>query len=265
MKEYFYQRDRKVVEYCSKCMESTQRFYVESEIFDNPRRIVDVYTPCRLCYPDDFKMYYNWRVHCLTKDQKRKNDIAHLGLQYGSPDNFKDIDLKFYADNDKSIASDLDLFVTKFIENFKPNALFYGKAGTGKTMAAFAICNALQYELYYPKYITHSQLKNAIIRSYNDRNTPQILNHYINADILFLDEFGSITQTESDKAWLFDIIDGRYLNKRPTVLIVNIEIGDLKKFLYDQLGYRAYDRFRGNVESYCFEGESYRGKRYDGN
>lgn len=256
MRQYFYQRDFRRIKKCESCGQHYDGLYVESE--KNGDSITDYYTPCRDCEKQDFEAQYRWRLHNLAIDNNRKLEQRSSGMTYGSPENFKDVALTFFSERNKYFAGQLDDYLSHLLCGGNDNACFYGQAGTGKTMAGYAICNELQFNLKYPKIITHPMLKKHILKSYDEKNNWHVVNHYGNADLLIIDEFGSFVQKENDKAWLFDILDIRYQRKIPTILILNTEEGDHIKKLQDDLGYRLYDRMHSSMKLIEFDGESFR-------
>lgn len=83
-----------------------------------------------------------------------------------------------------------------------------------------------------------------------------MLNQFRNTDLLVLDELGVQFKTEGEQLHLFDIINGRYLDVKPTVLITNLQPSDLRGLLGD----RSFDRLLENGgRMFRFEGPSRRG------
>ena len=72
-----------------------------------------------------------------------------------------------------------------------------------------------------------------------------------------LDEVGSQFGSDTEKLFIFDIIDGRYQNMKPTILISNLDIDGIK----DAIGDRCVDRLReGGGMMVAFNWGSQRGK-----
>jgi DNA replication protein DnaC len=59
-------------------------------------------------------------------------------------------------------------------------------------------------------------------------------------DALIIDEVGVQFGSDTEKMIVFDIIDGRYSNMLPTILISNLALPDVKELI----GERAIDRLR---------------------
>lgn len=91
-----------------------------------------------------------------------------------------------------------------------------------------------------------------------ERTEAQVLRDLVEPDLLILDEVGVQFGSDAEKLILFEIINGRYESRRPTIIISNLAIGELEKYL----GARAVDRLReGGGKVVVFDWESYRGRR----
>ena len=76
-------------------------------------------------------------------------------------------------------------------------------------------------------------------------------------DLLILDEIGVQIGSEHEKLLLFDVLNGRYQQCRPTILISNLSGSDLEAYL----GQRVMDRYRECGAVLAFDWNSYRGTR----
>ena len=75
--------------------------------------------------------------------------------------------------------------------------------------------------------------------------------------MLILDEVGVQFGSETEENLLFDIINTRYEDRKPTILISNLDGAGVKKYL----GERAFDRIREDGGKLIpFTWSSYRGK-----
>jgi len=138
-----------------------------------------------------------------------------------------------------------------------------GKPGTGKTHLGVAIANELLHTTSRTAvYRTVGAVLQAIRATY-DRNSARseadILSSLIEPDLLVLDEIGVSKEQPSDfeLTTLFAIINGRYEQELPTIVISNLGAGELSK----AMGERCVDRLReGNLIVVPFDWESQRGK-----
>ena len=78
---------------------------------------------------------------------------------------------------------------------------------------------------------------------------------FIGFDLLVIDEVGAQFGSDTEKLFIFDIIDGRYQDMKPTILISNLDIAGIK----DVIGERCVDRLReGGGSMIAFNWESSR-------
>lgn len=117
-----------------------------------------------------------------------------------------------------------------------------GKVGTGKTMIATCMINAL-YKSKRVRIVKLADMLRIIKGSYHkdaDYTESDAIERYSKFDLLILDEVGASRETDNDKLLIFDVIDGRYQNMLPTVIISNLNIDGIK----EALGDRVVDRLR---------------------
>lgn len=97
--------------------------------------------------------------------------------------------------------------------------IFTGDVGTGKTMVAAALLGELGRRGEFVLYHTTTNLQ-AKLRDF-DRAAERMEN-YKSAALLMLDDFGQEKTTEWFAAQLFDLLDSRCQDKRPTILTTNL-------------------------------------------
>lgn len=141
--------------------------------------------------------------------------------------------------------------------------LLLGKPGTGKTHLSVAIANEIMARSSDTAvYRTIGSVLQAIRATYDhssDQSESKILASLISPSLLILDEIGVSKEKPSDfeLTTLFAIINGRYEELRPTVIVSNLDA----KGLASAIGERCADRLReGGVIVIPFEWESQRGK-----
>lgn len=141
--------------------------------------------------------------------------------------------------------------------------LLLGKPGTGKTHLSVAIANEIMGRSSATAvYRTIGSVLQAIRATYDrtsDQSESQILSSLISPSLLILDEIGVSKEKPSDfeLTTLFAIINGRYEQMRPTVIVSNLDASQLPTAMGD----RCIDRLReGGVIVIPFEWESQRGK-----
>lgn len=150
----------------------------------------------------------------------------------------------------------------EYVADWRGNAragrwmVFAGERGVGKSHIAIAILRALMPE-HVGQYITCMGMIQAV-RSTWERSSQvsetQVLRHFGSTPLLVLDEVGVQYGTEGEQTILFDVLDRRYRDMRPTILLTNEDLDGLHKFL----GERLADRMRENTRWVPFDGTSYR-------
>lgn len=132
--------------------------------------------------------------------------------------------------------------------------ILQGNYGTGKTLLAYSILKRLQADGMTGFYVTVPNLFNAFSDRQNQLNVSLALAKLTMVTCLILDEIGVQSGSEYEKKRLFEIIDGRIKNGRPTILITNLD----KTELTGLLTCRVMDRVRTSVYPLTFTGRSRR-------
>lgn len=134
-----------------------------------------------------------------------------------------------------------------------------GTPGTGKTHLATATAGAIMLGTGMTAvYRTVAGLLQYIKGSYGDKaeySEAQAFASLVDPDLLIIDEVGATKPSEFELATLFTVINGRYEDQRPTIVISNLDFDRLGEVL----GERSVDRLReGRGIGLVFEGESER-------
>lgn len=151
-----------------------------------------------------------------------------------------------------------------YAENFALNrrlgtcAILCGDVGTGKTHLATAITRQVIASNMTAKYETIASALRKVRETYRKDSKiteQQIIDSMAKPDLLVLDEVGVQSGSDAELNTLFDIINSRYQQEKPTLVLSNLDGAEIKQ----SIGYRSYDRLRENGGKYfVFKGESYR-------
>jgi DNA replication protein DnaC len=135
--------------------------------------------------------------------------------------------------------------------------IFQGNAGTGKTHLACAIAHNLLRQGYTAAYmnaIDAIRVLRDTWRRDSEKTETQALETFERLDLLVLDEIGVQFSTDAERTQLFDILNRRYRECRPTILLTNLDLQGIETVL----GERTFDRFREVATVVAFDWESQR-------
>lgn len=133
-----------------------------------------------------------------------------------------------------------------------------GKPGTGKTHLAAALAVSLLDTSAWVQYTTCMGLIRMVRETWGkdaertERQVIKLLGQQV--DLLLIDEVGAQYGTESEQHILFEILDKRYAEMRPTVLITNQDKAGFRA----TVGERVADRLTQTHDWLAFDWPSYR-------
>lgn len=135
-----------------------------------------------------------------------------------------------------------------------------GRTGTGKTMLACSVCRHIVMEhgmscRYAAAYHIVRDIKDTYGGNGSER---EIVRGYVEPALLVVDEVGVQYGTDAEKLLLFEVLNGRYEDMKPTIVISNLE----PKGIGDYLGDRVMDRLMDNGGAVLvFDWQSHRGRK----
>jgi DNA replication protein DnaC len=167
-------------------------------------------------------------------------------------DNFQaDTDPKRHA---LTVARD---FAEGFAEHSRKGAglIFAGKPGTGKSHLAGAILQSvLTPDVRYTTCMDLIRTVRETWRRDSEKSEAQVLDYLERLDLLVIDEVGMQYGTEGEQTILFDVLDRRYREVKPVVLLTNQDKAGFKGFVGD----RTFDRLAETARWVPFDWESFR-------
>ena len=124
------------------------------------------------------------------------------------------------------------------------NLVLTGMPGTGKTHLATSILNQVMGAGHSGLFVSVSEMLRAIRASFSSKtkqSETEAFAAFIDVDLLVLDEVGvSIGDEAKRKAMIFDVLNGRYNARRPTIIIGNLSAEEMETYL----GARVWDRLQ---------------------
>ena len=189
------------------------------------------------------------KTEAFQREQRIKTAVQHFKASSGVPPRFQAVSFDGYTpgnENARKILDHMREYAANFGHNYKlgRSLILCGKAGTGKTHLSCALLRSLAHKGITGKYITVYRAVQEVRETYGSRDVSELraIEAFTSPDLLVLDEIGAQYGTDSEHLILFTIINGRYEAMKPTIVISNLNVDGMKKYLDE----RGYDRLREN-------------------
>lgn len=201
------------------------------------------------------------------REEKERQELASKRLTEerraaGIPPRFDDKTFKtFIADTPgRQKALEAVRGVVAAIKNGEraPNLILTGNPGTGKSH----LCCAAIRALYRSHYVLRIDLPDLIRRirdtwrKNSDKSEQEVIEWLGGLDLLIIEEVGTGAGSDDERARIFSVMNARYENCLPTILVTNLSL----EAVTAELGARVIDRLReGQRALVVFDWESMRG------
>lgn len=196
-------------------------------------------------------------------ERKRSENIVNLQKNSGISQRFMAVSFDNFEKTDKNLKAftACKRYADKWLERKAVGGglVLFGKPGTGKNHLACAIAHQVINEHQSSVYLTTALRLTRKVKSTWGNNSElseeKAIAFYATQDLLIIDEIGVQFGSEAEKIILFEVINERYEQMRPTILISNLD----EKALTEYVSERIIDRMReGNGMLLKFDWESYR-------
>ena len=224
----------------------------------------DIWTSCPDCVDEEHQREASAAKAKELEDNKQRW-ISKMGAAC-IPERFKDRTLKSYVattEPQKIALQAATDYANNFSEALKTgrSLVFIGKPGTGKTHLAVGIALRIMHRENRVVYFTTVRKAiNRVKATWTKGSTEseiEAIQSLAMPDLLILDEVGVQFGSDAEKMILFDIINERYEQRRPTLLMSNLSAEGVSEYL----GQRIVDRLKEDDGRFIvFNWESYRGK-----
>lgn len=216
--------------------------------------------------PECSKIAEDARIAKEKEDEgKRRQAIWESKLgNAGIPERFTDRTLDKYKADSKGKQDALKFamdYANEFDEKLNNGrcAVFCGQPGTGKTHLSVGIGLDVLKKGHTVVFTTVQRMIRKIKdtwRKDSNESESDAINLFSCPDLLIIDEIGVQFGSEFEKNAIFDILNERYENRMPTLLLSNLSPSEVKAFL----GERVFDRLREDGGQVIpFNWDSYRG------
>ncbi|MBN6741657.1 ATP-binding protein [Acidithiobacillus sp. MC6.1] len=151
-----------------------------------------------------------------------------------------------------------------YAEHFEERArkgaclILCGNPGTGKNHLASAIARRVlsmgRTVLHVTAYDVIARIRQTWQRGIGNSTELEVIRGFAEADLLIIDEVGKTFGSDGERVHLFEVIDHRYRDMKPTIILSNEGVEGVEKYL----GVAAFDRLCQNGELLIFDWQSYR-------
>lgn len=227
-------------------------------------RFRDVWTGCPTCRAERAAERAAEEAAELKRQAAEKWQ-RRLGFA-GIPERFQDRRLSRYVASNAGQTAALE-FATDYAENFAGimetgrSAVLVGKPGTGKTHLAVGIGLSIMERGHTALFTTAMRALRRVKETWSkaaEETERQAIEALVFPDLLILDEVGVQFGSDTEKLILFDVLNERYEQRKPTLLLSNLTVPEVREYL----GERIFDRLRedgGRIV--VFDWQSHRGAK----
>lgn len=192
--------------------------------------------------------------------QRAAEHVEHIVTASRIPLNYANFSFADYRTETAAQSRIVDLctrYTASLAEKRNPGWLVLsGRPGNGKTMLVGCMARALAGARIVSRYTTQAAMGREFRATYQrnaEISESELFDRYAEVPVLMLDEL-AVFSTEGTDRVLFELLDSRYANGRPTVIATNHP----RNRLEDVLGERLFDRLREAATFLAFDWESAR-------
>lgn len=220
------------------------------------------WSSCPTCASEQREAEEKRRV--AEEETNRQRRMEQRLSTSGIPARFRDRTFDNYIADTEPKKKALEVaieFAANFDEHYRNGTMvvFSGKPGTGKSHLAIAAAMTVMDAgtALYVNALDMIRMVRDTWRRDSDMTETAVLNELSTVKLLVIDEIGVQYGTEGEQVILFDVLNRRYRDLMPTILLTNLGAKGMKEFL----GERSFDRLREGGIWVAFDWESHRGSK----
>lgn len=138
--------------------------------------------------------------------------------------------------------------------------LLMGRPGTGKNHLVAAIAERVTTDGFLVLHTSAIKLVRSIKETWDKHNRTteaEAVERFLAPDLLIIDEIGAQFGSQTEQVFLMEVINGRYADMLPTILLTNLDAASLSTCLGEQIVDRFYE---GKSQVLYLPWDSYRRK-----
>ena len=219
----------------------------------------DIWTSCPKCEVE--KEDFAQRAAAEARAARDRAHIEEMLQQTALPSRFVGRTLDNYQATTEAQIKALNIcrrYVDRFDDVLKRGSclIMSGLPGTGKSHLAGGILQAI-LPRHVGVYVTMMDLIRMLRNTWrkdSDESETDVLARLAGVSLLVIDEVGVQYGTDSERTLFFDVMDRRYRDCMPTILMTNQGMADLRVTIGD----RVYDRLTEVAKWIAFDWPSHR-------
>ncbi len=205
-----------------------------------PEDYLEIHHSCEKCKDEGFidGVMCDCMKNMLKKEAyNRLNKMSPLELS--SFDNFS---LDYYSEipfneNEQSSRKRMELifnFCKKYVDGFtknSPGLLMTGNTGLGKTHLSLAIAREVINKGFGVIYGSTQNIVSEMEKEkfQNRFGSEESERHYVDCDLLIIDDLGTEYSTPFSSAAIYNIINSRIMRNKPTIISTNLSMKEMEK------------------------------------